>query len=83
MTKRYLPFMRSERPEDAWLRLPMPALRIVSNELLDAAQRARRARESQYAAGGRDHRPSHYLLSGLARYPVSRGGASQRSAGSS
>jgi site-specific DNA recombinase len=70
---------RSDRAEDAWLRVPAPQLRIVSDELWTAAHRERRRRESQYAAGDRGHRASRYLLSGLARCAVCGGGFASHS----
>ena len=65
-----------ERPESEWLRRDAPALRIISDELWEAAQaRLQRARDT-YVRGPRGRliaRPSlrdldtPYLLSGLAR----------------
>ena len=57
---------RSERPEDAWLHVPAPELRIVSPDLCAASQRERSKREAQYSMGERSYRASSYLLSGFA-----------------
>jgi site-specific DNA recombinase len=70
---------RSERSEDAWLRIPAPHLRIVSDELWAAAQRERKCRQSHYVAGDRGYRASRYLLSGLARCAVCGGGFASHS----
>jgi site-specific DNA recombinase len=70
---------RRDRPAEAWVRVPAPALQIISPELWTAAAVARTARERQYAAGGRDTRPSHYLLSGLARCAQCGGGFASHS----
>jgi hypothetical protein len=62
--KRYL-----ARPEAEWLRLDAPALRIVAEDLWQAAHRRLDATRALYAAGGRaTDRPDQekYLLSGLA-----------------
>jgi Resolvase, N terminal domain len=58
-------WQRSERPEDAWLCVPAPELRIVSPDLCAASQRERGEREAQYSMGERSYRASSYLLSGL------------------
>ncbi len=65
---------RSERPEEAWLRVPAPQLPLVSERLWMAAHRQRERREKQYGAGERGHRASRYLLSGFARCAVCGGG---------
>ncbi len=49
---------RSERPEEAWLRVPAPQLPLVSERLWMAAHRQRERREKQYGAGERGHRAS-------------------------
>lgn len=71
--------LRAAREASAWLHVPAPALRIVSDDLWQAAQRERTARERQYAAGGRAYRPSRYLLAGFARCAVCGGGFASHS----
>ena len=63
--KRYL-----DRPEGEWLRLEVPELRIVAEDLWRAAHRRLDTARELYAAGGRGtDRPDQekYLLSGIAR----------------
>jgi site-specific DNA recombinase len=70
---------RSERPEESWLRVPAPELRIVSADLWSASQRERSKREAQYSMGERSYRASSYLLSGFARCAVCGGGFASHS----
>ena len=63
--KKYL-----DRPEGEWLRLDAPELRIVAEDLWQAAHRRLEAARELYAFGGRaTDRPDQqkYLLSGIAR----------------
>ena len=62
------------RPEAEWMRLPGPALRIVSEDLWTGAQAQLARRKAAYSGGGRSHRASRYLLSGFARCAVCGGG---------
>ena len=70
---------RRQRAIEEWLRVPVPALQIVSPELCQAADCARARREAQYAVGGRSHRASSYLLSGFARCAQCGGGFASHS----
>jgi DNA invertase Pin-like site-specific DNA recombinase len=70
---------RRHRAVEEWLRVPVPALQIVSPELCHAADCARATREAQYAVGGRSHRSSSYLLSGFARCAQCGGGFASHS----
>ena len=70
---------RRQRAIEEWLRVPVPALQIVSPELWQAADCARARREAQYAIAGRSHRASSYLLSGFARCAQCGGGFASHS----
>jgi DNA invertase Pin-like site-specific DNA recombinase len=69
---------RTDRPDEAWLRVPAPALRIVPEDLWRAAHRRFEARQRHFGGGrgqGRDL-GSRFLLSGFARCGVCGGGLS-------
>jgi site-specific DNA recombinase len=65
--------VRIERPEDQWMRTPMPHLQIVSDELWRAAQAKRPARGKYPEGKKRPGRPPKYLLSGTLRCGVCGG----------
>ena len=60
---------RSDRSEAAWLRVPAPALRIVSDDLWQAAHRELATRREQFAQAGRERHDhdSKYLLTNFGR----------------
>lgn len=72
---------RADRPADAWMRIPAPTLRIVSEELWTAAHTRFRERQVQFSRGGgrRQDVESMYLLSGFARCAVCGGGLAAHS----
>ena len=57
------------RPEAEWLRVSASNLRVVSDELWDAATRAFQTRQTRWSGGGGDraYTTARYLLSGFAR----------------
>jgi hypothetical protein len=70
---------RSERPEDTWMRLPAPELRIVSDELWAAAHARFSERQQKFKRRRRPDIDSPYLLSGFARCGTCGGGLAAHS----
>jgi hypothetical protein len=67
------------RPESDWLHVEARDLRIVSDELWQAAQAQATERRAKYKGGDRSFRTSPYLLSGFARCAVCGGGFASHS----
>lgn len=72
---------RSNRPPGEWVHVAAPELRIVSDELWDAAHARSAERQAKYGMTGRRHLDieSRYLLSGLARCNICGGGLAAHS----
>ena len=64
----------ADRPESEWLHVAAPDLRIVSDDLWEAAHAQASERRTKYNSGDRSHRFSPYLLSGFARCALCDGG---------
>jgi site-specific DNA recombinase len=71
---------QAERPEGDWLRLEVPELRLVSEELWNESHaQFERRRAHWFGSGGdRSYRGSRYLLAGLARCTICGGAFSSQ-----